>query len=196
MAVKDTFVSGSIDTGVAFIADADHEDLPDDATSELEESIAAGNLGVLSDSGLSIGETRTSTDFKDFDQSNYITVQTEYNGQFQFTLYDVDLESVKKMLHGDENVTYTEATTAAGTTYQIDHKATPLPLKSFVFWTRSGDKRERQVVKYARVTEIGERVKHAGTPDMVQVTIKATKDEDGLFFTTYGDDGVKLTENP
>ena len=188
MAIQHTYQAQSVDGGVAFMLD-DPALLPDDPTEALTEEQKAGSLGVLTDTGLSKGITRTSNVEKDFDGADYVTTQSEYSGLFKFTLFDVGLERVKQMLYGDENVTFTPADETHGNQYHVEHNADQLPIKPFFFLTKSGKKRELMVVENGRVDEIGEQVHKGGESTKVDVTIRASKNSNNNYIEEYGDDG-------
>lgn len=188
MPIQHTYQAQSVDGGVAFMLD-DPTLLPTDPTEPLTPEQKAGTLGVLTDNGLSKGITRTSNVEKDFDGGDYVVSQSEYSGVFKFTLFDVGLEVVKKMLYGDANVTYTPADATHGNRYHIAHNADQLPIKPFFFITKSGKKRELMVIENGRVDEIGEQVHKGGESTKVEVTIRAAKNAAGNYIEEYGDDG-------
>lgn len=191
MAIKDTYQAQSVDGGVAFMLDS-VSDLPTDPTAALTPAQKAGSLGVLTDSGLSKGITRTSNTEKDFDGGDYVTSQTEYSGVFKFTLFDIGLEKVKQLLYGPANVTFTPASGSNGNRYHVEHNADALPMMPFFFVTKSGKKRELMVIENGRVDEIGEIVHKAGESSKVEVTIRASKNSNGNYIEEYGDDGESV----
>lgn len=188
MAIQHTYQAQSVDDGVAFMLD-DPADLPTDPAAPLTPAQKAGSLGVLTDTGLSKGINRTSNVEKDFDGADYVVVQQEYSGLFKFTMFDVGLQQAKKMLYGDQNVTFTPADATHGNRYHVQHNADQLPIKPFFFLTKSGKKRELNVVENGRVDEIGEQVYKGGESTKVEVTIRASKNSNGNYVEEYGDDG-------
>lgn len=193
MGIKDTYSAKSAGPkgGVAFVAPVGTE-LPTDATSELNATFLAGNLGILTDEGHLRKITRTSNTEKDYDGGDYIINQNEYGATYEFTVYDVDLKSVKELLYGSQNVEFFPANATHGNRYKVTHNADALPLQSFVFWTKSGKKMARDVIQYAKVDEIGEMPFKTGEASKVKVTLRVTKNDDNDYIYEYGDDGESI----
>lgn len=192
MGIQHTFVAQDVDGGVAYVVPAGTA-LPTAAELPLDPAIKLGDLGTLAQDGLSIGENRESNTVPDFNGDDYITHQTKYSGEFKFKLLDVDKETVLKLLHGAENVTVTPADALSGEKVEINHVGDQLPLQSFVFTTKSGDKLRFDTIALGRVSELSEYKLESQDAMGVEVTVKATKDDDGRLFRTFINDGKPVS---
>ena len=189
MSVRNTFVAQSVDGGVAWIGDLGTE-LPEDATSALDPALKS--LGALSKDGLSVGIKRTSKTEQNFDGEDYVDIQEEFNGEFKLTLMDIDLEDAKRAAFGDDKVTFIPADATHGNRYHVEHSSDMLPLKAFVFWTRSGKKMKRWVLEIARVTDLAEIKVKRDESSKLEITVKAKRNSNGNLVEEYGDDGEKV----
>lgn len=195
MAIQHTFVAKSVEGGVAYAVPVGTT-LPTVAELPLDSTVKAGSLGTLAKDGLSIGEKRESNTVEDFDGDEYITFQNKYSGEFKFKLLDVDKEEVLAFLHGAENVVATAANGTHGNRTEINHTGDQLPYLSFVFTTRSGDKLRFDTIKYGRVSEVAEYKLESQDATGVEVTVKATRDENRRYFRTFTDDGEVTVTSP
>lgn len=190
MPIKDTYSAKSAGPqgGVAFAAPVGTT-LPTDSTTPMSGVWLAGSLGILTDEGHLRKITRSSNVEKDYDGGDYVINQNEYGATYEFTVFDVDLKAVKELLYGPANVEFFPADGTHGNRYKVTHNADELPYQSFVFWTKSGKKRSRDVIQYAKVDEVGEMPFKNGEASKVKVTLRVTKNDDGDYVYEYGDDG-------
>lgn len=182
--VKHTFVAQSIDGGVAYNGPLGST-LPTDHTTALNAALE--DVGTLAVDGLSVGISRQSSSVKDFDGADYIDIQTDYSGTFKIKILDIDNAAAKKAAFGEANVTVTPGVGGAGDIYHVEHNSDQLPLRAWVFQAKSGDKRKRWVIQYGRVTEMSEVKIESQDAAGYELTIKASRNDDGNFVEEYGD---------
>lgn len=191
MAIENTFVARSVDGGVVFALPAGVA-LPTAVALPVSPQIKAGHLGTLAQDGVTIAETRESQTIPDFDGDDYVTFQTKYSVEVKFKLLDVDKETVQDLLNGVQNISRTGANGSHGNLTTIKHTGEQLPLGDFLITTKSGDKIRFDTFKDARVSEVSEFKLESQDATGVEVTLKGTKDGEGVLFRTYVDDGKKV----
>ncbi len=194
MGIEHTFVAKSVDGGVAYAVPVGTV-LPTVAALPLSPAIKAGHLGTLAQDGLSIGETREGDTVPDFDGDDYVTYQKKYSGEFKFKLLDVDKDEVLALLHGAQNVTTVAANGSHGKQITIDHTGEQLPYLAFVFTTKSSGKLRFDTIALGRVSDVSEFKLESQDVSGVEVTVKASKDDQGRLFRTFIDDG-KVVPGP
>lgn len=162
--------------------------LPTDATTEPEAAIKA--LGYISEDGLTESSERTTEKVKAWGGDTVKVLQTEFAATFSFTFIEVLNADVLKAVHGDDNVTTTAATASTGTLQSVKVTGDQLDHDVWIFEVKDGDAKIRIVVPDGQVTTVGEVTYNDGSVIAYQVTVETFKDENGVYYYKYIDDGV------
>lgn len=162
--------------------------LPTDATTEPEAAIKA--LGYISEDGLTESSERSTEKVKAWGGDTVKVLQTEFAATFSFTFIEVLNADVLKAVHGDGNVTTTAATASTGTLQSVKVTGEQLDHDVWIFEVKDGDAKIRIVVPDGQVTTVGEVTYNDGSVIAYQVTVETFKDENGVYYYKYIDDGV------
>lgn len=162
--------------------------LPTDATTEPDAAIKA--LGYISEDGLTESSERTTEKVKAWGGDTVKVLQTEFAATFSFTFIEVLNADVLKAVHGDDNVTTTPATASTGTLQSVKVTGEQLDHDVWIFEVKDGDAKIRIVVPDGQVTTVGEVTYNDGSVIAYEVTVETFKDENGVYYYKYIDDGV------
>lgn len=162
--------------------------LPTDATTEPDAAIKA--LGYISEDGLTESSERTTEKVKAWGGDTVKVLQTEFAATFSFTFIEVLNADVLKAVHGDANVTTTAATASTGTLQSVKVTGEQLDHDVWIFEVKDGDAKIRIVVPDGQVTTVGEVTYNDGSVIAYEVTVETFKDENGVYYYKYIDDGV------
>ena len=167
--------------------------LPTDASGALAGFTRGG---FISEDGLTEATERSTEKVKAWGGDTVKVLQTEFAATFTLTFLESINGDVLKVIAGDENVTITPATAAAGKKIAVKVKSDQLPRKSWVFDVRDGDARVRICVPLGQVTEVGEVTYNDGSVIGYQVTIETFYDSIlGGYYVKYLDDGQPVDED-
>lgn len=162
--------------------------LPTDATAEPDAAIKA--LGYISEDGLTESSERSTEKVKAWGGDTVKVLQTEFAATFSFTFIEALNADVLKAVHGDANVTTTAATASTGTLQSVKVTGEQLDHDVWIFEVKDGDAKIRIVVPDGQVTTVGEVTYNDGSVIAYQVTVETFKDENGVYYYKYIDDGV------
>lgn len=171
--------------GAVNFADTDAT-LPTDATSQLSGFESAG---YVSEDGLTIAASYSTTDLKDWSRSTIRTMLDEFTGEVTFSFVQTDYESLCAIF-GDENVTRTEADRTHGERISVKIGAHMAPAKAYVFNMKDGDARMRVVLPNAQPVLNGDLTFVANTAINWPVKLSCGADASGESIYIYTDDGV------
>ena len=164
--------------GLAYRADLGTA-LPVDAFTVLVAGYKA--LGIAGEDGVSFSEERSTEDVKDMNGNIVRTLQTEYGHTFTVALISSANDEVKKLVHGETNVTITPATSLVAKSYVTLLNSKELPTGVIVL--ESADEVNnvliRRVYPIAKVTEVGEYTWVGSDVVRHELTIKAYPDAAG-----------------
>lgn len=161
--------------------------LPTAPAEALEADFEAG--GFISDAGLTVTPTRSTTDIKDWSLTVIRKILESFDTTLAWTYIEVNEQSLAAYF-GDDNVKTTAATSSAGTVTTVTVNADELPRKSWAFRMKDGANKILIVVPVGQVTETGEIAFVKGAPIMLPVTLTTYPDEAGNHLYIYTDDGV------
>ena len=118
--------------------------------------------------------------------------RTELSITLSFTLIESYSGEVAKTIWGEDAITITPATASAGTKIALAYKGEELGPSEWVIDMQDGDKVRRIVLPHGQiVTESFEQT--FGDAELIAYPVELTlrKDESGVFFYEYTDDGIK-----
>ena len=160
--------------------------LPTDATT----AWAAGtSCGYVSEDGLTISASYSTTDIKDWSKSAVRTLLDEFTGEVTFSFIQTDYESLCAIF-GEDYVVKTDATSSAGEKITIKIGAHMAPAMAYVFNMKDGDARMRVVLPNAQPVLDGELTFVAGSAINWSVKLSCSADTNGESIYIYTDDGV------
>lgn len=172
MALATNVTAGKPKIGGAVSIAATTATLPTDATTALGSAFA--NLGYISEDGMTQAITRDSEAIKAWGGDTVLTVQTEFEETFTFSLIEALSVDVRKAVYGDSNVTGALAT---GITTTVN--STELSEHAWVIDLLYNGAVSRIVVPHGKVSEIGEITYADGEPVGYELTVTALPDASG-----------------
>ena len=148
--------------------------------------------GYVSQDGVSVTPTYSTTDIKDWSRATVRTLLDEFTGEVKFAYIQTDYASLVA-LFGEDNVTKTDA--AAGHGEQIKVKMGPrmAPAKAWCFSMKDGDARVRIVLPNAQPVLDGDLTFVASEPITWGVLLKCGVDANGDAIIILADDGATTT---
>lgn len=161
--------------------------LPTEAGAALGEGWTDG--GYVSEDGVSVTPTYSTTDIKDWSKSTVRTVLSEFTGEVAFAFIQTDEASLKSIF-GDDNVIKVAATASHGEQLTVKMGARMAPSKAYCFSMKDGDARARIVLPNAQPVINGSLTFAADSPISWPVTLKCSADANGDSIIILTDDGV------
>lgn len=163
---------------------------PTDARTALPN--AWDTSGYVSEDGLSVQVTRTTTPIRDWSRAAVRNLLTEYNGAITLAFLGVD-EFALKEVFGDSNVTKTAADRTHGEQLYVGIGAELPPIKSYCFSMKDGDARIRVYVPRGQFTDVNQTDFRPDQGHMVGGTIATYDDGTGHSIYFMYDDGVVVS---
>lgn len=165
--------------------------LPTDETTALDAAFIG--QGYVSAEGLARAIAKAYEQIQAWGGDEVHRPRTSHSVTMTFTLIESYNADVAKTIWGEESVTVTPATVSSGTRISVAYTGEDLPDSAWAFDLADGDKVRRIVVPMGQiVTESFEQT--FGDSELIAypVTITLRKDDDGVYFYEYSDDGVKV----
>lgn len=160
---------------------------PTDARTALPS--AWESSGYVSEDGMSVAVTRTTTPIRDWSKAAVRQLLTEYGGAITLSFLGVD-EFALGRVFGESNVTKTAATTTHGEQLKVGIGAELPPIESFCFSMKDGDARIRVYVPRGQFTEVAQVDFKPDAGHTVGGTISTYDDGTGKSIYFLYDDGV------
>ena len=152
---------------------------------------AFASTGYVNEDGLTFNAERSTESIKDWSGAIVRQVLSEFNGKFSWAHLETNVESLRNYF-GDENVTVTAATLAAGQQITALLKATEMPRKSWLFRMKDGDARVLVFVPDGQITETGEVKFTKSGAIQWPATLTTYPDAEGVNAYFFFDDGRVL----
>lgn len=111
--------------------------------------------GYVSEDGISLTVTRSTTPIRDWSKSVVRNLLTEFGGSIVCNFLQVD-EFAAECMFGEDNVTVTAATQTHGAQMKVGIGATLPPIKAFCFSMKDGDARVRVFVPRGQFTDVNQ----------------------------------------
>ena len=176
-------------TGAVAFADTDAA-LPTTAGASLSGDWEDG--GYVSEDGVSLTPTFSTTDIKDWSRASVRTLLDEFTGEVKFAFIQTDYESLCAIF-GESNVTKTAASASHGEQITVKMGARMAPAKAWCFSMKDGDARARIVLPNAQPVIDGDLSFVANEPIAWSVSLKCNADANGDNIIILTDDGVTTT---
>lgn len=160
---------------------------PTDARTALPAAWTSG--GYISESGITLNISRSSTSIKDWGLNNVRVAITDFGCTITGEFLQID-EAAAKNLVGDDNVTVTAASSTHGKQLMIAIGPELPPIKAFAINMKDGDRRGRICAPNAQVTEIGSPTFVPSAGNVWPFTISCYDDGTGHSVYVYFDDGA------
>ena len=159
---------------------------PTDARTALPS--AWESSGYVSEDGMSVAVTRTTTPIRDWSKAAVRQLLTEYEGAITLAFLGVD-EFALGRVFGEANVTKTAASTTHGEQLKVGIGAQLPPIESFCFSMKDGDARIRVYVPRGQFTEVAQVDFKPDAGHTVGGTISTYDDGTGKSIYFLYDDG-------
>lgn len=163
---------------------------PTDATTTLPSAWNDG--GYVSEDGLSITITRSTTPIRDWSKANVRNLLSEFNGTISLAFLQVDEFSMQRVF-GASNVTKTAATSTKGEQISVSIGAELPPIEAWCFSMKDGNARIRVCAPRAQVTEINQIDFKPDAGHVIGGTIATYDDGTGKSIYFIYDDGEVIS---
>lgn len=152
--------------------------LPTNATTTLD--VAFKSLGYCSEDGVTTTTDRSFASVKAWGGDTVLSMQTDYEETFSFTLIEALNEDVLKTVYGDTNVATAESTiTITSNSKEIDASSWVAEM------VMTGNKACRIVIPNGKITSIGEVTYRDNEAVGYEITVTALPDSNGNTHYTY-----------
>lgn len=156
---------------------------------------SAVDSGYISEDGVSISPTDTTTSIKDWSGAEVRSILTEFTGEITWTHLELNAAAARNYF-GDDQVTLTSATDSSGTQMVAGLGKTVLPTKSWYFKIKDGDRRALVYVPNGQVSKRGDIPFSSSAAITLPITLSTYPDAAGLNIYIYTDDGVFSASTP
>lgn len=165
--------------------------MPTDARSAL--AAAWDDSGYISEDGLSVTITRSTSPIRDWSKSNVRNLLTEFGGTLALSFLQVDEFAAKRMF-GANNVTVAAASLTAGEQITIAIGAELPPNEAWCFSMKDGNRRVRVLVPNGQMTEVNQVDFKPDAGNIIGGTLTAYDDGTGHSIYFIYDDGEVITD--
>lgn len=164
---------------------------PTDARTPLGASWDEG--GYVSEDGLSVTVTRSTTPIRDWSKANVRNVLSEFSGAISIAFLQVDSFAAKRVF-GDSNVNVVSATSSAGELMTVSIGSELPPIEAWCFSMKDGNARIRVVVPCGQITEINQIDFKPDAGNIIGGTLACYDDGTGHSIYFIYDDGDVITD--
>lgn len=155
---------------------------------------AWNDSGYVSEDGISVTLTRSTTPIRDWSKSVVRNILTEYGGTIACSFLQVDQFAAER-LFGANNVSVTEATTITGEQLEIAIGSELPPIESFCFSMKDGDARVRVYIPRGQFTDINQVDFKPDAGHIIGGTIATYDDGTGHSIYFMYDDGEVISDD-
>ena len=148
--------------------------------------------GYVSENGVSVTPTFSTTDIKDWSRASVRTLLDEFTGEVKFSFIQTDYASLVAIF-GASNVSKTAADSTHGEQIKVKMGARMAPAKAWCFSMKDGDARARIVLPNAQPVIDGDLSFVANEPIAWSVSLKCNADANGDNIIILTDDGIVTT---
>ena len=142
--------------------------------------------GYVSEDGVSVTPSFSTTDIKDWSRATVRTLLDEFTGEVKFAFIQTDYDSLVGIF-GEDNVAQ------SGTALSVKIGARMAPAKAWCFSMKDGDARARIVLPNAQPVVDGDLTFVANEPITWSVSLKCAADENGDAIIILADEGTTTT---
>lgn len=164
--------------------------MPADARTALTS--AWDDSGYVSEDGLSVTITRSTTPIRDWSKAAVRNLLTEFGGAIAVAFLQVDEFAAKRMF-GEDNVTVTAATTTTSEVIKISIGAELPPIEAWCFSMKDGDARIRVLVPRGQMTDVNQIDFKPDAGNVIGGTLTAYDDGTGKSIYFIYDDGEVIS---
>lgn len=164
--------------------------MPTDARTALAS--AWDDSGYVSEDGLSVTITRSTTPIRDWSKAAVRNLLTEFGGAIAVAFLQVDEFAAKRMF-GEDNVTVTAATTTTSEVIKISIGAELPPIEAWCFSMKDGDARIRVLVPRGQMTDVNQIDFKPDAGNVIGGTLTAYDDGTGKSVYFIYDDGEVIS---
>ena len=164
--------------------------MPTDARTALTS--AWDDSGYVSEDGLSVTITRSTTPIRDWSKAAVRNLLTEFGGAIAVAFLQVDEFAAKRMF-GEDNVTVTAATTTTSEVIKISIGAELPPIEAWCFSMKDGDARIRVLVPRGQMTDVNQIDFKPDAGNIIGGTLTAYDDGTGNSIYFIYDDGEVIS---
>ena len=165
--------------------------MPSDARSAL--SAQWDDSGYVSEDGLSVTVTRTTTPIKDWSKANVRNLLTDFGGAISLAFLQIDQFAANRMF-GASNVEVTAANSEHGEIIKINIGAELPPIESWCFSMKDGNARVRVVVPRGQMTDVNQVDFKPDAGNVIGGTLAAYDDGTGHSIYFIYDDGEVISD--
>lgn len=164
--------------------------MPTDARTALTS--AWDDSGYVSEDGLSVTITRSTTPIRDWSKAAVRNLLTEFGGAIAVAFLQVDEFAAKRMF-GEDNVTVTAATNTTSEVIKISIGAELPPIEAWCFSMKDGDARIRVLVPRGQMTDVNQIDFKPDAGNIIGGTLTAYDDGTGKSIYFIYDDGEVIS---
>ena len=164
--------------------------MPTDAKSALAS--AWDDSGYISEDGISVTVTRSTTPIRDWSKNAVRNLLTEYAGSISLAFLQVDEFAAERMF-GASNVTVTAATSSAGEQIKISIGAELPPIEAWCFSMKDGNARIRVLVPQGQITDVNQIDFKPDAGNVIGGTLATYDDGTGHSIYFIYDDGTVVS---
>lgn len=164
--------------------------MPTTATATLTSTWDDG--GYVSEDGISITVTRSTTPIKDWSKANVRNLLTDFGGTIALSFLQVDQFAAERVF-GEDNVTVTPATSSAGEQIKVSIGAELPPIEAWCFSMKDGDARIRVCVPRGQITDVNQIDFKPDAGHVIGGTLATYDDGTGNSIYVIYDDGTVVS---